>query len=42
MKLLIAIIALTLCSCVESITIAGKYADYTIRPKKPIIIESAK
>jgi len=42
MKTMTAIIALLLSSCVESITIAGKYADYTIRPKKPIIIEAAK
>jgi len=43
MKLLITIILVFACqSCVESVTIAGKYADYTISPKKPVIIESAK
>ena len=28
--------------CVQSITVRGKYADYTVTPHKPIEIESAK
>jgi hypothetical protein len=31
-----------LCSCVESITISGRYADYKITPKKAVVIEEAK
>jgi len=38
----LAAIVLLLTSCVESVTISGKYADYKITPKKPIIIQEAK
>ena len=31
-----------LVSCVESITISGRYADYKITPKKAVVIEEAK
>jgi hypothetical protein len=40
MKILIVTILAFVCnSCVESITYHGKYADYKITPKKPIVTE---
>ena len=40
--LLILTLAIAMCamlvSCVESITISGRYADYKITPHKPVII----
>lgn len=43
MKLLITVILALCCqSCIDSVTIRGKYADYTVVPHKPVIIEYAK
>ena len=42
MKTITLIAALALCSCVESITISGRYADYKITPKKAVVIDQAK
>ncbi len=43
MKLLIATILVFGCqSCVDSVTIRGKYADYKITPHKPIYVEYSK
>lgn len=43
MKLLIATILIFGCtSCVDSVTIRGKYADYKITPHKPIYVEYSK
>lgn len=43
MKLLIVTVLAVVCtSCVESITIRGKYADYKVTPHKPVTIEPSK
>lgn len=42
MKTILLLTALALTSCVESITIRGQYADYTVTPRKPVTIAPAK
>jgi hypothetical protein len=38
----VALALLSLTSCVQSVTVRGKYADYTVTPHKPIEVEPAK
>jgi hypothetical protein len=40
--ILLILTALACTSCVESITIRGQYADYTVTPRKPVTIIPAK
>jgi hypothetical protein len=40
--LAIAAFILALTSCVDSITIRGQYADYTVTPRKPVTIKAEK
>jgi hypothetical protein len=39
---LLVLMFLASSSCVQSVTVRGKYADYTVTPHKPIEVEPAK
>lgn len=42
MKIIAALLTFTLASCIDSITVRGRYADYTVIPHKHVIIEVQK
>jgi hypothetical protein len=42
MKTILAIIILSLASCVEKITVQGQYGEYSFKPRKVIVVEEAK
>jgi hypothetical protein len=39
---LIILLAITLSSCVEKITVTGQYGEYSFKPHRAIVIEESK
>jgi len=39
---IIILLAISLSSCVEKITVQGQYGEYSFKPRKVIVIEESK